>query len=108
MPSHPNQPIDDLPIVCALSAAERANLDGRLPGLLRRAPRRVELSNGYRFEFDGNDSGLLAQLATAIEAERRCCRFFRFRLAIDADLGPITLDLSGPGDAKAFLANLLG
>lgn len=96
-----------LPVVCTLTPAERlARRNDSLPGLLQRAADRADLSTGYRFRFSG-EPGMLTQLAAAIEQERQCCRFLRFQMALDDDLGPITLDVSGPGDAKAFLADLL-
>jgi hypothetical protein len=97
--------MDHLPVVCTLTPAERAEGD-RLPALLRRAPERVELSTGYRFRFDG-EPGALARIADAVERERQCCRFFRFQIAVEPDMGSITLDVSGHGEAKAFLAGLL-
>lgn len=97
--------MDHIPIVCTLTPAERVEGD-RLPALLRRAPERVELSTGYRFRFDG-EPGVLALIADAVERERQCCRFFRFQIALEPDLGSITLDVSGHADAKAFLATLL-
>jgi hypothetical protein len=69
----------DLPVVCTLPPAERqAQRDDLLPVLLRHAA----------------------------ERERKCCRFFRFQIALEPNLGPITLDVSGHADAKVFLANL--
>jgi len=98
----------DVPIVCALTPAERqAQREDLLPGLLRRSTERVELSTGYRFHFDGDEPGILAQIISAVERERRCCRFLRFQIAVEEDLGPITLDVSGHGETKAFLTDLL-
>jgi hypothetical protein len=97
----------DPPVVCTLTPAERQERrDDLLPGLLRHAAERVELSTGYRFRFDG-EPGILSRIAGVVERERQCCRFFRFQIALEPDLGPITLDVSGHADAKAFLTDLL-
>lgn len=74
--------------------------------MLRAASERVELSTGYRFRFE-HEPGLLARLADAVGRERECCRFFRFQLTLEPDLGPMTLDVSGHAEAKAFLTDLL-
>jgi hypothetical protein len=66
-----------------------------LPGLLRHATDRVELSHGYRFQF-ANEPGVCARIAAAVERERQCCRILRFQIALEPDLGPITLDVSYP------------
>jgi hypothetical protein len=96
-----------VPVVCTLTPAERrARRNDSLPVLLHRAVERVDLSTGYRFRFSG-EPGLLTQLAAAIAQERQCCRFLRFQMTLDDDLGPITLDVSGSGEAKAFLTDLL-
>jgi hypothetical protein len=94
-----------IPVVCTLTPSERAQGD-RLPALLRHAAERVELSTGYRFRFDG-EPGMLPRLAEAVDRERQCCRFFRFQIAIQPDMGSITLDVSGHAEAKTFLADLL-
>ena len=42
-----------------------------------------------------------------LDAERQCCRFLRFRLTVEPNLGPIVLELSGPPGTEEFLASLL-
>ena len=75
-------PMADVPIVCALTPAERqVQREDLLPGLLRLATDRVELSTGYRFRF-GNEPGILARIADVVERERQCCRFMRFHIAL--------------------------
>jgi hypothetical protein len=97
----------DLPVVCTMTpVARREQRDDLLPGLLGHAAERIELSTGYRFRFD-TEPGILGRIAEVVERERQCCRFFRFQIALEPDLGAITLDVSGHADAKAFLTNLL-
>jgi hypothetical protein len=79
--------------------------DDMLPDLLCLASARVELSTGYRYLFD-NHRGLVGYIAAVIEHERQGGRGFRFHIAVDAKRGPVTLEVSGPAEARAFLAAL--
>lgn len=95
-----------LPIVCTLTpdtlATRKAEL---LPGLFRRAEAIEPTPDGYRLRFAASRD-LLQALATAIDAERQCCRFLRFDLTVEPDAGPLVLTLSGPPGAREFLAAL--
>ena len=62
-------------------------------------------SDGYRLLFDASAQTLHA-VAAAIEAERHCCRFLRFDLAVEPDEGPLVLTLSGPPGAREFVEAL--
>ena len=94
----------DLPIACTLSpAALQARRDSLLSTLLQRAIERRELANGLRLCFAAN-SDTLGQIARAIDAERQCCRFLQFTLTVEADGGPMTLELTGPEGTREFLA----
>lgn len=98
----------ELPIACTLSAADlERRRDGLLPGLLARAADRVPVPNGYRWRFAPTED-LLAALAPVIEAERHCCRFLRFVVAVEPDGGPICLDVTGPVGTQEFLDRLTG
>jgi hypothetical protein len=39
-----------------------------------------------------------------VDAERQCCRFLRFVVTVDADEGPVSMDLTGPAGTREFLA----
>src|SRR5262245_55354341 len=96
----------DLPIACTLSpAALQARRENLLNALSRQATERGDLPNGYRFRFAA-DSDVLGQIARAVDAERQCCRFLQFSITVDADGGPITLDLTGPAGTREFLSAL--
>jgi hypothetical protein len=43
-----------------------------------------------------------------VAAERACCPFLRFELALEPEEGPIRLRITGPADTKGFLASELG
>jgi hypothetical protein len=97
----------DLPIVCTLDGDElRERRTGQLPGLLRRAVERVALADGYRWRFAPGD-GLLSEIFALIDAERKCCRFLRFVVTTEPDLGPISLEITGPAGTTEFLDQLL-
>ena len=98
-----NDRMIDLPVACTLSpAAFDARRQNLLPGLWRRADQRHELPNGFRLGFEARP-GVLADIARAIDAERQCCRFLSFAIAMAPDEGPITLDLTGPAGTREFL-----
>jgi hypothetical protein len=96
----------DLPVACTLSpAALQARRENLLNALLRRASERGELPDGYRFRFAA-ESDVLSQIAAAVDAERQCCRFLQFSITVEADGGPISLDLRGPSGTREFLGAL--
>jgi len=98
--------VADLPIACSLSpAALTARRESLLNTLAHRATARTELPNGYRLQFESGGD-LLALTAQVIDAERQCCRFLQFSLTVEADEGPVTLDLTGPPGTRDFLASL--
>jgi hypothetical protein len=94
-------------IVCTLDSGEfnRKRTD-LLPGLIARSIGREELPEGLRWRF-APDDGLLAQIATVIDAERRCCRFLRFELIVESNGGEISLSATGPAGTREFLASLV-
>jgi hypothetical protein len=97
----------DLPVACTLSAEDlgqrRADL---LPGLIARAVASEPLDNGLCFRFDAS-SELLTELVQVIDAERQCCRFLQFEITVAPDLGPISLQVTGPPGTAQFLSGLL-
>jgi hypothetical protein len=97
----------DLPIACTLTAEDlrqrRADL---LPGLIARARASEPLDDGLRFRFDAS-SELLTELLQVIDAERQCCRFLQFEITVAPDLGPISLQVTGPPGTAQFLSELV-
>jgi hypothetical protein len=99
--------MSDLPIVCTLQPGElSARAMEKLPGIAALAVRRQQIENGYRLEFAA-DKPSLTEIVTMIEAERRCCRFLRFRLTAEADHGPVSLEITGPRGTQEFLGDLV-
>ena len=97
----------NLPIVCTLSpAAIRARREGLLSELVRRATAHEVLEDGHRLQFAADDDALFV-IARAVDAERQCCRFLRFRVTVEPDGGPISLELTGPAGTREFVSALL-
>lgn len=65
-----------------------------------------KLPAGYALRLP-NDPDILQSAMSFISYERLCCPFFRFELAIEPDLGPIWLRLTGNTDVKPFLQGIL-
>ena len=94
----------DLPIACTLTPEElRRGREALLPGVIARAEAHEAVADGFRFRFK-TEPGLLAALAGMIEAERHCCRFFRFQVSAEPDEGPVWLEVTGPPGTSDFLA----
>lgn len=61
-----------------------------------------ELSDGYKYEFDGSDT-VLDELVSFIKTERLCCDFFHFSIDIAGDGTSSRLSITGPAGAKDFI-----
>lgn len=100
--------MEDLPIACTLSDdAFRARKSGLLAQIVALATNRAKLPTGYRLEFAAT-SEALTRITAMIDAERQCCRFLRFTLTIEPNLGVIALELSGAEGTREFLEALFG
>jgi hypothetical protein len=96
-----------LPIACTLTPdVLRARREGLLADLLRRPDARDVVTDGIRFRFPPT-SETLSTLVRVVDAERQCCRFLRFTIAVEPAGGPITLELTGPQGTRQFLEELL-
>lgn len=102
---------DPVPIVCSLGPdqarqriEEWSRIVGGRPGTATAVTARHPIESGIRFEFDHTvDTSALVALA---QAERDCCRFFRFAITVD-DRG-IGLDVTAPADASILIDALFG
>ena len=95
----------DKPIACTLQPAHlTAQVEELLPGVARRASRRIPIDDGYRLQFDAGGE-ILTAIVRMIDAERKCCRFLRFTLIVESD-DAIQLDVTGPSGTAAFLDDL--
>ncbi len=97
----------ELPIACELTPeALAARRESLLADLVRCATRAEPTESGYRLMLPG-DREALALAVAAIAAERDCCRFLRFVVTCEENLGPIVLEVSGPPGSRELLAGLL-
>jgi hypothetical protein len=98
----------DLPIVCTLSEAELQERRHKLlDSIQAKTVETLALSNGYAYKFKGSPE-ILATLAQLIALERQCCRFLTFKLIAEAGTEDVDLEITGPSDAKALIADFFG
>jgi hypothetical protein len=92
-----------IPVCCTLPAAElRARISEIEATIRTRIVEVRELDDGYALRFP-SAAGIVEDLGRFIAFERICCAFLDFSLRVEAGDGPIWLELSGAGEAKAFL-----
>lgn len=97
----------DLPIACSLDADELARRQADLRASVLACATSVEdLAQGLRWRFSAS-ADVMSRLGALIDIERGCCRFLRFVLNAEPDLGEVTLEVTGPEGTRAFLASWL-
>jgi hypothetical protein len=95
----------DLPIACTLTEAELRERRKRLAASFHRMNVTAsELVDGYAFTFAAGSDALM-DIAALIDMERRCCPFLNFRLIIEAANAPMRLEVTGPNETKALIAD---
>jgi hypothetical protein len=95
-------PTFDIDIACSLAAEEREERGQEWKDLLADAEEVAELAEGYALRFPNRDTWI-RQATELIIAERRCCPFFRFSLAFEANEGPVWLHIEGSVELRAFI-----
>jgi hypothetical protein len=73
---------------------------------LRKSNSHETIPGGFRWRFD-ETSGLLNDVASVIDAERRCCPFLRFVVTVEPGDGPVWIEVTGPAGAQEFLRSVL-
>jgi hypothetical protein len=98
----------ELPIACTLTEAEMRERRQTILDSVREAILNVtSLPLGYAYRFEAT-SAVLAQLGRLVELERRCCPFLTFKIVIEAGSQPFCLEVTGPAEAKAVIADFFG
>jgi hypothetical protein len=92
----------DIDIACSLTASEQAERGEDFDHLLADAEGVTELADGYALRFSNRDSWITRAVQLVI-AERKCCPFFSFTLALEPNNGPVLLHICGPGEVKSFI-----
>ena len=98
-------PSDPSPIACrmdALTPAERTRRGEVLAALDARATIVADTRGGIAFELRG-DADTAALAGEFVGYESRCCPFIRFQLTVEAEGGPVRLELSGREGVGEFL-----
>ena len=98
----------ELPVACALTEAEMRERREMILDPLRRAALDVSpLPDGSAYRFEAT-SEILAQLARLVDLERQCCAFLTFRIIVEAGRQAICLEITGPPEANAVIADFFG
>jgi hypothetical protein len=96
------------PTACTLTDSELRERRRTILESVRSAALDVTpLPLGYSYRFNPT-SDVLAQLARLVNLERQCCPFLTFRITVDAGQQPLRLDITGPPEAKALIADFFG
>lgn len=77
-----------------------------LPQLLDHLRRVAELDDGYLFFFKSDDY-VFKLVCDWLLVERVCNPFLRYKLTVEANGGPVKLEICGPSGTKEFLVDEL-
>lgn len=70
-----------------------------------------EVADGYEFRI-GDDANVIVTVAEFVALEKLCCPFVNFAINVEAEVGPVTLRLTGREGVKDFvreeISGLLG
>ena len=98
----------ELPIACNLTEAEMRERRQTMLDFVRAAALNVtSLPLGYAYRFEPT-SEVLAYLSRFVDSERQCRQFLTFRIVVEAGNQPICLEVTGPPEAKAIIADFFG
>lgn len=86
-------------------SAEESQRD-LLPQLLDYMKRVQELDDGYQLFFAADDH-VLKLVCDWLLVERVCNSFLRYKLTIESNNGPISVEICGPAGTKGFLVSEL-
>lgn len=99
---------NEQPLVCRLDEAQKEHRRPKAEALfLDKLQGRHETEDGYASEFR-SDGDALQRIVDFVDAERKCCPFFRFDVTVEQDHGPISLEIGGSQRVKSYIEeNLL-
>ena len=98
----------ELPIACTLTEAELREQRQTTLDFVRGAALNVtSLPLGYAYRFEPT-SDVLTHLSRLVDLERQCCQFLTFRIVVEAGNQTICLEVTGPPEAKATIAEFFG
>ena len=95
----------DLPIACTLTETARRERRQTIMDFFRKIAGTVaELRDGYAYTFPPTSDALM-QITQLVDMERQCCPFLNFKIVVDAGKKPMRLEVTGPKEAKAVIAD---
>ncbi len=98
----------ELPLACTLTDTEMRERRRTILDAFRGAALEVtSLPLGYAYRFEPT-SEVLARLVHLVDLEHQCCPFLTFKIIIEAGNQPISLEITGPPDAKPMIADFFG
>lgn len=98
---------DARPVACTLTESERAERSDRVESVLSASYRSAsERPDGYTLTFDGTD-GALPALGRFVAAERECCSFADYEIAVSPPYEEVRLAITGPEGTKAVFGELV-
>jgi hypothetical protein len=96
----------DLPVACTLGPdALAARREGLLARVVALAEGQDPIEDGWRLRFPASNEALTL-IFQMVQAERKCCRFLRFAVAVEPAGGPVVVELTGPPGTRDFLSSL--
>ena len=96
------------PLACTLTDAQMRERRKTLLNAFRSAAlgtTSLPLGCAYRFK---PTSEVLIQLTTLVDLERQCCPFLTFKIIVEPGKQPISLEITGPPEAKPLIADFFG
>jgi hypothetical protein len=98
----------DQPIACNLTEAQMRERRLEVLEPFRAQTHRSELlPNGIAYTLEISQDTLV-NLAQLVDLERRCCPFLSFAIIIKAADSAIRLEITGPPEAQAMIADFFG
>ena len=95
----------DLPIACTLTETARRERRQTIMDFFRKIGVTIaELPDGYAYTFRPTSDALM-QITQLVDMERLCCPFLNFKIAVEAGVEPMRLEVTGPKEAKAVIAD---
>jgi hypothetical protein len=96
------------PIACTLTESEMRERRQTMLDVVRGSTLGVtSLPLGYAYRFEPS-SEVLALLGRLVDLERICCPFLTFKIVVEAAQQSICLEVTGPPEAKAVIADAFG
>ena len=97
-----------LPIACTFTEAEMPEPHRMTLDSVRGAALDVtSLPLGYAYRFEP-DTEAISQVSRLVDSERQCCPFLMFKIVIEAEDQPLCIEIAGPPETKAIIADFLG